>query len=219
MKLAALAVAAFLLSIGCRKREIPVDAAPTEPTATIAADAELLYVDLSGRVRVARGVEAVPAASRHVVAIEGPDGAGGAVWIGDVSAASPERDVGWTAVRGHRRELERRGLAALPPGPGSRLTFPPPGAPPENVAPPVAIVLYGTAWCAVCADARAWLDARGVVYAVRDVEHDTAAALAAADTLDALGVAADRVPVIDVAGRVVVGFDPTRLATILGEPI
>jgi glutaredoxin len=204
---------AVVCSTGCRKREVPVDAMPTGPTATIDFDAELLYVDTSGQVRLARGVAAVPVASRRAVAIEGPDGPGGAVWIGDVSIPSP---AGWTGWRGHRRDLERRGLAALPPGPGSRLTFPAPaGTPPA----PEGVVVYGTSWCAVCADARAWLDGRGVAYTAYDVERDPAAALAVADTLDALGVVADRVPVIDVAGRVLVGFDPTRLATILGEPI
>ena len=34
-----------------------------------------------------------------------------------------------------------------------------------------------------------------------------------------LTVTPDRVPVIDVAGRVVLGFDPDRLTAILGEPI
>ena len=208
-------VAALLCTTGCRKREVPVDAAPTDPTAAIAEDAELLYVDLSGQVRIARGVASVPATSRRVVAIEGPDGPGGAVWIGDVSAPPP-----WTGMRAGRRALERRGLVALPPGPGSRLTFPPPGPPGEEVTPrPTGVVVYGTAWCAATADARAWLDARGVDHAMLDVERDPGAALAAADLLDSLGVVPDRVPVIDVAGRVVVGFDPTRLATILGEPI
>jgi len=101
-----------------------------------------------------------------------------------------------------------------------RRTARPAAAEPEESQPaPSGIVVYGTSWCAVCKDARAWLDARGVAYTARDVELDPAAAIAVADTLDELGVAADRIPVIDVAGRVLVGFDPTRLATILGEPI
>ena len=211
MKLALVLV--VISTLGCRKREVPVDAMPTDPTAVIAIDAEMFYVDTTGRVRTAHGLTAVPVGSRRAVAIEGPDGPGGAVWIGDVSVPSP---AGWTGWRAPRRELERRGLAALPPGRASRLDFPPPAD-----APPAAdgVVVYGTSWCAVCAEARAWLDARGVVYTAYDVDRDAAAAIAAADTLDALGVTADRVPVIDVAGRVVVGFDPTLLATILGEPI
>ena len=40
-----------------------------------------------------------------------------------------------------------------------------------------------------------------------------------AATCAALGIRPDRVPVIDVAGKVVVGFDPVRLSTILGESI
>ena len=181
-------------------------------TVPIARDAEVIYVDVAGRVQRAIGVAAVPKDSRHVVAIEGPDGPGGAVWIADVSVPQVE----WAARRVSHRELERLALAKLPPAPGSGVTFPPPG----ETAPAIdGVVVYGTAWCAACRDARAWLDARGVAYRFRDVERDANAAADAAARCATLAVTPDRVPVIDVAGRVVLGFDPDRLTSILGEPI
>lgn len=202
---------------GCRERAIVSDAAPAQ--AAIAIDATsgepVLYVDLDGRVRTARGVASVPVASRHAVAVEGPDGVGGAVWIADVWAEA----ASWPARRGSRAELERLGLIALPPGLASRVTLPPADDVP---VPRGGVVVYGASWCGACNDVRAWLDARHVVYAFRDVEQidaDPAAAHDVARLCAGLGVTADRVPVIDVAGRVIVGFDPVRLTTILGEPI
>jgi mycoredoxin len=209
-------VAAIVAVVGCRHREVPADAGPVDLEVGIFPDRpdELLYVDLTGAVRTARGVAAVPVLSRHAVAIEGPDGPGGAVWIADVSRPMPA----WVARRATRRDLERRGLASLPPGAGSRITFP--SAEDGDVVPAGdGVVVYGTIWCGACRDARDWLDARRVPHGFRDVERDPAAARDAAALCAALGVTADRVPVIDVAGRVVLGFDPVRLTSILGEPI
>src|SRR5690606_16285334 len=92
-----LAVLSLIALIGCRQREAPADAAPTDPTVEIAADRtdELLYLDLDGRIRRARGVAAVPVRSRHAVATEGPDGPGGALWIADVSRPA----ASWPAQR------------------------------------------------------------------------------------------------------------------------
>jgi glutaredoxin len=204
------------ITAGCRKRAIPVDAAPIDPEAIIEAGSaqDILYVDLAGRVRRAAGVVSVPVRSRRVVGIEGPDGDGGAVWIADVSFPAPQ----WTAVRSTPGELERLGLAALPPGPSSRAPFPTVSSadPPPS---PAGIVVYGATWCAACSDARAWLDERGVPYTWRNIETDGGAALDAASLCVSLGVVPERIPVIDLAGKLVVGFDPARLTTILGEPI
>ncbi len=211
---------ALLASPACRARDVPADAAPIAPEVTLAADdaQAVQYVDFAGRVRTARGVASVPARSRHAVAIEGPDGPGGSIWIADASRLAAT----WPARRASRATLERLGLAGLPPGEASRVTLPDPG--PQGTVPPPAsgITIFGTSWCGACRDARAWLDARAISYAFRNVEDaalDPTAALDAARTCAALGAPADRVPVIDVAGRVLVGFDPVRLAVILGEPI
>jgi arsenate reductase-like glutaredoxin family protein len=84
---------------------------------------------------------------------------------------------------------------------------------------PDGVVVYGATWCAACSDLRAWLEARHVAYTFRNVELDTGAALDAAALCASYDIAADRVPVIDLSGKLVIGFDPDRLATILGEPI
>ena len=65
----------------------------------------------------------------------------------------------------------------------------------------VRVTLYTTRWCPVCTRARGWLQARGIPYTEHDVERSPAAA-ARHRALNP----ARTVPVIDVEGRVMVGF-------------
>lgn len=68
------------------------------------------------------------------------------------------------------------------------------------------ITLYSAPWCGYCKQARAWLDARGYPYVDKDVEQDPQAAREARSKSRRGGV-----PVIDVNGRVVQGFDVPAL--------
>jgi glutaredoxin len=198
---------------GCRRRAEPIDAAPISVTQELRADDEIevLFVDLGGAVRRAASVAMVPQASRHVVGVDSPNG----LYLADVSVPAPS----WTAYRGTLDELERRGLAALPAGPSANAVLPAVDPTVDPPPPPDGVVVYGSTWCDPCTETRAWLDARGVAYAYRNVEQDGAAATDVSALCAALDVPACRIPVIDLAGKVVVGFDPARLATILGESI
>jgi glutaredoxin len=93
-----------------------------------------------------------------------------------------------------------------------------------EAAPPAypgdgGIVLYTTRWCGACQELRRFLAARQIAFVERDVERDAAAAHEAAARAAAMGVAADRVPLVDVRGTLLVGFDPDRLTTLLGDSI
>lgn len=80
----------------------------------------------------------------------------------------------------------------------------PPATPAQRAE--VRVVLYSTAWCPVCARARSWLHARGIPFVEHDVERDPAAAV----TFRRLSP--DHVvPVLDVEGQVIVGFDASDL--------
>ena len=74
----------------------------------------------------------------------------------------------------------------------------------------VDVTLYTTRWCPVCARARRWLRARHIPFDEYDVEADPRAAarfrrLSPGRT----------VPVIDVEGRVLVGFDAEDLRRLI----
>ena len=74
----------------------------------------------------------------------------------------------------------------------------------------VPITLYGTAWDPGCKRARAWLMERGYAFTDRDVDADPAAARARA------ALTASRVvPLLDVDGQVLAGFDEGRTTRAL----
>jgi glutaredoxin len=72
------------------------------------------------------------------------------------------------------------------------------------------VVVYTTSWCGWCRKTLAWLDERGVAYENRDIERD---ADWAAELQRKTGTTA--IPVVDVGGSIVRGFDPDRLAELL----
>jgi len=70
----------------------------------------------------------------------------------------------------------------------------------------VPVAMYMTHWCPHCRRARAWLKHNGYSFVELDVERDPRAA-AILRALNPRG----SVPVFDVDGLVVVGFDPSLL--------
>ncbi|RMG21053.1 MAG: hypothetical protein D6729_01635, partial [Deltaproteobacteria bacterium] len=78
-------------------------------------------------------------------------------------------------------------------------------------APAEEVVLYGTAWCGYCKKARRWLKRRGIPFVDRDVERDPEAVQELARKARAAGVLPRGVPVIDVAGELVLGWSPEAL--------
>jgi arsenate reductase-like glutaredoxin family protein len=79
------------------------------------------------------------------------------------------------------------------------------------------VTLYGASWCNACKAAREYLRARRIPFADRDIERDEAAARELRAKAKRLGIAADRIPVLDVRGRLLIGFDKARLEALLGE--
>ena len=77
------------------------------------------------------------------------------------------------------------------------------------------VIVYSTAWCGYCRKAKAWLKKKGVDFTERDIEKDSGAADELARKAQAAGVKPGGVPVIDVKGTLVLGFDEARLDQLL----
>lgn len=73
------------------------------------------------------------------------------------------------------------------------------------------VTIYTTPTCAYCRMAKAFFKAHGIAYVEKDVASDQEAAR---EALQKSGMIA--VPVIDIDGAIVVGFDKPRLAELLG---
>jgi arsenate reductase-like glutaredoxin family protein len=77
------------------------------------------------------------------------------------------------------------------------------------------ITLYTTAWCGSCRQARTYLNQRGIDYVEKDVERSQLAASELAEKRRAAGIRTRAVPVLDVDGRLLVGFDPRSYDRVL----
>ncbi len=82
-----------------------------------------------------------------------------------------------------------------------------------------AVVIYGAEWCGACHEAAKYLRHKGIPYVDKDVEKDPAAAREMQQKLAKNGLSGGSIPVIDVRGKVFVGFNPAEIDAALGEAL
>jgi glutaredoxin-like YruB-family protein len=72
------------------------------------------------------------------------------------------------------------------------------------------VIVYSAVWCAFCHAAKDYFDKLGVEYEDKDVEKDPGA------TMEAVTKSGQRgIPVIDIDGEIVVGFDKPKIDAAL----
>lgn len=77
------------------------------------------------------------------------------------------------------------------------------------------VIMYMTTTCPVCRKAEQFLKARGIPYVNKDVGSDPRAARELAMKAARAGFSARGVPVFDIGGRLVRGFDPTVIERLV----
>ena len=70
------------------------------------------------------------------------------------------------------------------------------------------VIIYSTDWCAFCKQAEKFLDTKNVAWVDYDIEKD---ARAHDELMEKIGGNFRGVPVIDVDGEIILGFDRPRL--------
>lgn len=226
-----------LAGAGCHRAAPPVAPAASgaAPTIEILKGGRWLftYAEPAGTFATTDKPETVPAASRGLVRVFDPT-AGGAtpddrVYVTNLNELM---DKGKTTARPMSREaFETAALAALPGGESSPLAghpAPPPAAGTPSPAPSVSpstppgtkpvVTIYGTSWCGACRAAREYMTAHKIPFADKDIERDPDAARELAEKAAKMGIPTDRVPVLDVRGRLLLGFDRARVEALLGSP-
>lgn len=208
----------FVVATGC-KRSVPTVEAVVLPVVTDAStDLLLTWIDEKGEFHVEQKVADVPVSAREVVRVADPvkdppklDD----VFVADLRSAGadgtyPVRTMSRTDFE--KVAIERRqknGTVLAPKGAES--------------APPVAaradVIIYGAPWCGPCHQAAAYFKRRGVPFIEKDIEQDGSAAREMQAKLASAGMRGGSIPVIDVRGNVLVGFDERAVERALGPTL
>ena len=207
------ALAALAVLCACHK-VAPADAGTATPPAPLVLSKErkdllFTFVDEQGKLRDVDSFEKVPPSRRRQVLVRDLSKnadelkADQLVYVADLTR---EEGGAWPYLTVSRYGVDRSirdgdfGSAGEDEDGGQR------------------VVLYGTSWCGACAQARAWLRGHRVPFADRDIERDQRAAGEMQRKLKQANLPFGGVPVIDVKGELMLGFDERRLASLLSGP-
>jgi glutaredoxin len=79
------------------------------------------------------------------------------------------------------------------------------------------VIIYGAEWCGPCHQAASYLKRKGIPFVEKDIEKDPQAAREMQSKLKSAGIRTGSIPVIDVRGKVMVGFNPNSVDEALGH--
>lgn len=211
--------------VSCKEAPPP----PKQPPATDGGGKVVYsYVDKSGRIRMAVSLEDIPAEYRDKVVLT--DTARpreqrlltDRVLVVDLREEGEQGPVNYTVV-----DLEALSARAAPvrepknPGELGRWVV---GRVAgrvrallgiETPAAAARVVLYTAPWCGFCKKAAAHLRSRGVAFEERDVDADRRAAVELSRKLRQAGLSGGGIPVLDIAGTIVIGFKKERIDRLL----
>lgn len=70
------------------------------------------------------------------------------------------------------------------------------------------VIIYSTSWCGFCRSEKEYLDTKNVPYEEKDVEKDEAAQK---ELLQKMNGSFQGVPVTDIGGDIILGFDRPKI--------
>ena len=226
-----LVLVGFVFASGCRRNHrdgetTGSDASMPVPFEVRVGQSDLAYFwfDEHGNAHSVEQIEQIPSAMRSPVRVDPmrPElRTPGWVYIADLR--SPGAD-GRYAVRAEPSERFASELAAsygLPHllGPAGR---PPTGGGGGGAggaaaagSPTASVVIYGASWCSACHQAAAWMRSQGIAFVERDIEQDPAAQQELFQLARQQNVPTGSIPIINVNGRLFVGFNPVAIQQAL----
>jgi glutaredoxin len=220
-------------SVGCQRHadpvadlEAPSNAAPAEalPPLKLSEDTPnllLTWVGDDGDFHVVEKIDAVPAEHRKQVRVVTTDqtaGTGAVIYVADLEQKGPDGTYGvttlpradWEKLGADRRKTRLDTLAPghTPPSP-TDAAQPAPAAPDSPTA--VSAIVYGADWCKPCHDAERYLKSLGVAVTKKNIEESRAAQAEMHEKLERVHRTGSGIPVIDVMGKIFVGYSPGPL--------
>jgi len=219
LALLALGLALALSLASCKRgdqgnsEEAPSEAPSAALTFTV--DSKVLYTWIKddGSFQLSEKLDEIPAPSRKLVRVVGEGGPPGTpthVFVADLGAAKAGDNV--TAKPLGRAEWEANGLkfrkAKVEP---LEKAAPPGDAPPVMASGKTAIV-YGADWCKPCHQAEDYLRKLGMNVTKKDIEEDPTAVTEMRAKLQRSGLGpSSSIPILDVAGTMLIGFSPRAI--------
>jgi glutaredoxin 3 len=220
-------IAAVLFLAACQQSQPPAEKPP--PARDGGGSVVYSYVDESGRIRMAVSQDDIPVEFRDRVVLtdtsrprdqrlltdrvlvvdlreEGEQGPVNYTVVdldalGRRAPVHPPRDPGelgrWVVGRVAGRVRELLGIRA-----------------PASSA---QVVLYTAPWCGFCKKAAAHLRSRGVAFEERDIDSDRSAAVELSRKLRQAGLSGGGIPVLDIAGTIVIGFQKDKIDRLLDK--
>jgi glutaredoxin len=173
----------------------------------------LTYAGERGEFADCKTIAEVPEGARGLVGVNllGQRPPPGEVWV--TNLLEPADDGRYPLKTVPREEFEEIVLGS---GRSSKFTLPEGLELPELPAGlDGPIIVYKTSWCGVCKQLEAYLDRKGVEYVAKDIEKDRDAAAELAAKAKKANVPTGSVPMIDVGGELLRGFDRARLEQLL----
>ena len=74
-----------------------------------------------------------------------------------------------------------------------------------------SVTIYSADWCAFCHAAKHYMTSKGIAYTEKNVEADQAFAKESVEKSGQMGI-----PVLDIDGEIIVGFDRPKINAALG---
>jgi glutaredoxin len=216
----------------CNGKRAPV-ATDIQKAPTVKDDSEgllLTWIDDKGDFHVETRVTDVPMMGRDAVRVVDPGiddvSHGDRVFAADLRQTRADgtylvRTMARTefeAIAVARREKGGPTLASGASPSGTAALDPTPGGAVDAVRRG-PVIIYGAEWCGACHDAARYLRRKGVAYVEKDIEKDAAAAREMQQKLAKRGLNAGSIPVLDVRGKVMVGFNPAEVDAALGAAL
>ena len=218
----------------CKRHDAPVTADDPAPF-VVKADSEgllLTWIDDKGDFHVEMKVADVPMMGRDAVRVVDPNKDEGThadrIFVADLRTPGadgtfPLRSMtraDFEALAVARREKNGPTLAsAAPPSPSAPASASSAAADPGKPSSLATVVIYGAEWCGACHEAARYLKKKGIPFVEKDVEKDPGAAREMQDKLAKNGLHSGSIPVIDVRGKVMVGFNAGEIDSALGAAL
>ena len=213
VRLLRLVLVVLLLCASCKKKDdAAIDIAPELPVVSETTTNLLLtWIDDKGDFHIEEKASAVPPESRDSVKVQDPSRdplTGGRIFMADLRNAAPNGTYPVKVVPMNEFDdiaVTRRakhGIVLAPREAGAE-----PGAAASADTDRPAVIIYGASWCGPCHQAEAYLKQKGVPYVKYDIEQESTRAREMQAKLTKAGVRGGSIPVLDVRGKILVGFD------------